>query len=219
MLPLDLNSYKSVTDFAKLVDARYRDLDVVILNAGISNRVYAVSPEGWEETLQVNTLSTFLLALFLLPKMRASKRGPANAHMVIVSSQLYTSVTAEEISAGSENILKACSDSEGRFAAATGGNRQYSISKLLLMFAMKKLASSVMSPGDEPQVLVTACCPGAALTDLGRQYNRWYERFGIQLFGLFVTRTVEEGSRTLVSAATLGAESHGGFWKNDKLMP
>ena len=31
-------------------------------------------------------------------------------------------------------------------------------------------------------------------------------------------RSTEEGSRTLVSACSLGEEAHGGYWKNDELI-
>lgn len=218
VLPLDMNSYTSIMEFANCVNSRCKYLDVALLNAGISNRLYTVSPGGWEETLQVNTISTTLLALLLLPKLRASKRDQDDVHMVIVSSGFHAGVTAEEISVGSEDILAACNDCEARFAAAGGGNRQYAISKLLIMFVVKDLAALATSRGGEPQVLVTSCCPGACITDLGRQYNRWYEQLAMQLLGPIIARTVEEGSRTLVSAATLGAESQGGYWKNDELM-
>ena len=218
VLPLDMNSYKSIKEFADAISTKYNYLDVALLNAGISNRLYSISPEGWEETLQVNTLSTTLLALLLLPKMRASRRDHGDVHMVVVSSELHAGVTAKEISAGSENILAACNDSEARFAAG-GGNRQYSISKLLVMFVVKEIAALGTTAGGEPEVPVTACCPGACITDLGRQYNRWYEQLAMRLLGPLIARTVEEGSRTLVSAAGLGAESQGGYWKNDQLMP
>ena len=218
ILPLDMNSYKSISEFTETINTRYQTLDVALLNAGISNRLYSVSPEGWEETLQVNTISTTLLGLLLLPKLRASKRDQSSVHMVIVSSGLHKGVTAQEIGAGSENVLAACNDSESRFASVGGGQRQYAISKLLIMFVVKQLAALGTSPGGKPEVLVTSCCPGACITDLGRQYNRWYEQLAMLLLGPFIARTVEEGSRTLVSAATLGAESQGGYWKNDQLM-
>ena len=218
VLPLDMNSYKSIKEFVDTVSTKYDDLHVALLNAGISNRLYSISPEGWEETLQVNTLSTTLLALLLLPKLRASRRNQDDVHMVIVSSGLHAGVTGKEIDAGSENILAACNDSEARFAAG-GGVRQYAISKLLIMFVVKELAALGTTAGGEPAILVTTCCPGACITDLGRQYNRWYEQLAMRLLGPLIARTVEEGSRTLVSAAGLGAESQGGYWKNDQLMP
>ena len=221
ILPLDMNSYDSITKFAETINSRYHNLDVALLNAGISNRLYAVSPEGWEETLQVNTISTALLALLLIPKLRASKRGESDPHMVIVSSGLYHSVTAKELGvepARPENILKGCNDSADRFAAGNGV-RQYSISKLLVMFVVKEIANLATAPDGEPQVLVTSCCPGACVTDLGRQYNRWYEKLAMSLLGPIITRSVEEGSRTLVSATALGPESQAGYWKNDQLMP
>ena len=221
VLPLDMNSYDSIKNFAEIINSRYQCLDVALLNAGVSNRLYSVSPEGWEETLQVNTISTALLALLLLPKLRASKRDENYPHMVIVSSGLYTGVTANELGVESgtpKDILKGCNDSADRFAAGYG-MRQYSISKLLVMFVVRELAALSTTPGGEPEVLVTSCCPGACVTDLGRQYNRWYERLAMLLLAPIITKTVEEGSRTLVSATALGSESQGAYWKNDQLLP
>ena len=213
VLPLDMNSYDSVKSFASHVCSRYQALDVALLNAGISNRTYSVSPEGWEETLQVNTLSTSLLALLLLPKLRVSERDYGPTHMVIVSSSLYSGIKREELSLEPRNVLKACSDSANNFA----GQRQYAKSKLFIMYAVKELAALATTSGGEPQVIVTSCCPGACVTNLGRQYNRWYERLAIWLFAPIFARSIEEGSRTLVSAAELGPEAQGGFWKNDEL--
>ena len=215
--PLDMNNYKSITDFSESINTNYQYLHVALLNAGISNRLYAVSPEGWEETLQVNTISTALLALLLLPKLKASKRDQRDIHMVIVSSEVHAGVTAENLGAGSRNVLEACNNAADRFAAG-GGQGQYAISKVLKMYVVKELATLAINSGGEPQVLVTACCPGACITDLGRQYNRWYEQLAMRLLGPIIARTVEEGSRTLVSAATLGLESQAGYWKNDQLM-
>ena len=171
-----MNNYKSITDFVETINAGYQYLDVALLNAGISNRVYTISPEGWEETLQVNTISTTLLGLLLLPKLRVPKRDQGNAHMIIVSSGLHAGVTANDIDPRAQNVLKACNE-PARFETAMGGNRQYAVSKLLIMFAVKKLAALATSPGGEPQVLVTSCCPGAAITGRSSRYNLFLSGF------------------------------------------
>ena len=110
VLLLDMNSYQSIRDFANRIIANYEKLDVAVLNAGMMNRTYRVSPEGWEETLQVNTLATTLLAILLLSKLRASPNGLEPAHMVIVSSGMHSGVKLEDLPNNSLNILKECSD-------------------------------------------------------------------------------------------------------------
>lgn len=214
VLLLDMNSYQSIRDFANRIAANYEKIDVAVLNAGIVNRTYRVSPEGWEETLQVNTLSTTLLAILLLSKLKASPNGLEPAHMVIVSSGRHSGVNYEDLPMNSSNILKECSD---RSTSYNGAN-QYSQSKLFIMYTIKEIAARVTTPEGEPKVLVTSCCPGYCVSSLGRQYDKWYESLFMQLFQTIFARSVEEGSRTLVSAATLGVEAQGAYWKNDTLM-
>src|SRR5258706_9456898 len=65
---LDLVSYDSVKAFASRAQKLER-LDVVIENAGIATRIHRVA-EGHESSITVNVVSTFLLALLLIPKQR-----------------------------------------------------------------------------------------------------------------------------------------------------
>jgi NAD(P)-dependent dehydrogenase (short-subunit alcohol dehydrogenase family) len=68
---LDLMSYDSVKAFANRA-SELDHLDIVILNAGTRRTTFHQTSYGWEEDLQVNTLSTTLLALLLLPSLRKS---------------------------------------------------------------------------------------------------------------------------------------------------
>ena len=215
VLPLDMNSYASIISFVERVNSEFDRLDVVVLNAAVVNRTYRASLEGWEETLQVNTISTALLALLLLPKLRAAKKHSLDlAHLVIVSSGVHTRVMQSELPSSSKNILEACNDNTGVYVS----QRQYKTSKLLVMYVWKSLTHLATSPNGEPQVIVTACCPGFCISDLARQYDAWYERLFAWLFYTLFGRSQEEGSRTLVSAAGLGVEAHGGYWKDDQLQ-
>ncbi len=215
VLPLDMNSYASITAFVERVNAEFERVDVAVLNAGIVNRTYRKSPEGSEETLQVNSISTALLALLLLPKLRAAGSDSSDlAHLVIVSSGVHTMVKRSSLPSSCQDILKACNVDSGSY----DGQRQYNISKLFVMYVFKALSALTTSQNGEPQVLVTACCPGFCQSDLARQYDAWYERFFAQLFYKIFGRSQEEGSRTLVSAAGLGVEGHGGYWKDDHIM-
>lgn len=84
---LGMNSFQSFQSFANRANTSLKRLDIALLNAGLWNREYAQSPEKWEETLQVNTLSTSLLALLLLPKLRASSSETEPTHLGVASSQ------------------------------------------------------------------------------------------------------------------------------------
>ena len=218
VLELDMNSFASVQSFARRVSQEFEKIDIVVLNAGLYNKGYATSPEGWEETLQVNTLSTTLLALLLLPKLRSARQSfPASApHLVMVSSGLHARVARSSLPSPPRNLLPAL-NTPPEPAATFNGGRQYGISKLFLMYALKSLASLATSPSGKPQVIVTSCCPGLCVSDLGRQYNSWFEGWVKWAFLGVVARSTEDGGRTLVDTSTLGEEAHGGYLKDGTL--
>lgn len=84
---VDLSSYDSVKAFASRAAAELDRVDALIENAAIvvSDRVMA---EGHILPVTVNVMSTFLLALLMLPKLSESaKRFGIVPHLVIVSSR------------------------------------------------------------------------------------------------------------------------------------
>lgn len=89
--PLDLGSFDSVRTFARRAAAELDRLDVVVANAGVA----VVGPraemvEGYERTITVNVVATFLLALLLLPVMRRTAvRCNTLPRLVIVSSEAH----------------------------------------------------------------------------------------------------------------------------------
>jgi NAD(P)-dependent dehydrogenase (short-subunit alcohol dehydrogenase family) len=85
---VDLTSFDSVKTFCARAQTLNR-LDVVIENAGIGTGKFELF-EGYESTITVNVISTFLMALLLLPKLResATKLG-ITPHLTIVSSDAH----------------------------------------------------------------------------------------------------------------------------------
>lgn len=67
---LDLASYASVKSFAKRAEGLER-LDVVVANAGMYTFDFAMAEED-EATITVNVVSTLLLGILLIPKLRES---------------------------------------------------------------------------------------------------------------------------------------------------
>ena len=85
---LDLASYESVKDFARKVQTLDR-LDALVENAGIATTKYSVLEDN-ESTITTNVVSTFLLALLLLPKLRESgQKFNITPHLVIVCSEVH----------------------------------------------------------------------------------------------------------------------------------
>lgn len=92
--PLDLASFESVREFCKRAD-RLDRLDVVVENASVA----MVSPqgtlaEGYERTITVNVISTFLMALLLLPTLRkTASKFNIQPRLVVVSSDAHFMVS------------------------------------------------------------------------------------------------------------------------------
>lgn len=214
---LDMATYSSVRSFAERVGRELGRLDIVVLNAGVFMPSLSTSEHGWEETLQINTLSTTLLALLLLPhlrRLRAVDRATAPI-LEIVSSGLHrrTNLLTPEQQQTDAGLLDLFNPLQ-----PYNGNKQYAVSKLFLMCALPVLADKGNSEAVS-QVRVVSVCPGACSTQLARGYNSWFASFAKWLAGLLFLRSAEAGSRTLVSGALLGAEAQGGFWQHDELLP
>jgi NAD(P)-dependent dehydrogenase (short-subunit alcohol dehydrogenase family) len=215
---LDMDDFSNVKAFAERVNANVPELHAVILNAGVTNRDWSTTREGWEHTLQVNTISTTLLALLLLPKLLSSGSPKNPAHLSFISSGTARLVKPEKVRQfyESPNALRAMSSEK----AWLGGMGHYALSKLLLEYAMRHIATlpSVVSTSSEPKVIVNSACPGMCKTDLGRQYtnkNMLY-RILLWIMGVLIMRSAEAGSRLYVSAITRGKESQGKIWKDDR---
>lgn len=106
---LDLSSYESVKQFVRRAEGLKR-LDAVVENAGIATRKYVVAEDN-ESTITVNVVSTFLLALMILPKLReTATKFNFTPHLVIVSSEVHAFTSFPEKS--SPNILKTLNDKQ-----------------------------------------------------------------------------------------------------------
>lgn len=106
---LDLSSYESVKQFVKRAEGLKR-LDAVVENAGIATREYRVAEDN-ESTITVNVVSTFLLALMILPKLReTATRYNVTPHLEIVSSEVHAFTDLPERS--SPNILEKLNDKQ-----------------------------------------------------------------------------------------------------------
>lgn len=92
---LDLGSYDSVKKFAQRAQGLQR-LDAVVENAGIGGYNYAIAEDN-ESMITVNVISTFLLALMILPKLeKAATQFNKQSHLVVVTSEVYASAKFKE---------------------------------------------------------------------------------------------------------------------------
>ena len=195
--PLDLASYDSVKSFAKRASQLSR-LDVLLENAGIASSRKFILGEGHEIKITVNVISTFLLALLMLPKLKASTREyNTNPRLTIVTSEVHAFTQFPE--RNEPNIFQALDD-EKKLRPD-----RYPISKLLEVLAVRQLAPKLEKSG----VVLNMLSPGLCHSELARDAG-----WGLAIMKFFLARSTEVGSRTLVAAAVAGQESHGKFMNN-----
>lgn len=207
---LDMMSYDSVCAFAELANG-LEHLDIAILNAGTHRSSYHTSDKGWEEDLQVNTLSTVLLGVLLLPKLKRSKQHTGKIPILeLVNSGLHQSAVVPPEVRQEPNILEHYNRREN-----FKEGKLYKFSKVFLMYATNKLASEISSA----DVIITSICPGVVRSDLGRDhyFPGIYVLAGLLVF-LFM-KSPSQGANAILSGTTQGEAVHGRFWKDDRIMP
>lgn len=198
--PLDLGSYESVLQFAERVKTLPR-LDIMLENAGIATFKYRRVEED-ENTITVNVVSTFLLALLVLPKMReTSSKFNTTPCLTIVSSEVHFWTTLPEKS--TQNIFQTLSDEK-----TADMQHRYLVSKLLEVFYCRELATRMQKQG-KPDVTLNFVTPGLCQSELTREGSLQTE-----ILKFFLARTAEKGSRNYLWATQAGPESHGKYIGN-----
>ena len=81
---VDLSTFTSVQQFCDRVCRRVPELHVALLCAGLTKPNFIRGSEGFEMALQVNVLSTALMALLLLPKLRDRGGGGSTGVVAVV---------------------------------------------------------------------------------------------------------------------------------------
>ena len=226
---LSMNSFAEVQQFANKLKAQYPGgIDGAILNAGMLMAEYVKSDDGWEDTLQVNTLSSLLLGLLILPLLittaNSGKKSDYKPHLTYVSSGTAWTVQPEQMKSftASETPLKDLSDEKSFPPGLTGGASQYARSKLTLEYAVRHVAASAATknPDGTPKVIINTVCPGMCKSDLGRHIgkgNIFIKLLSWVLFAI-VARTAEDGANTYITGLEAADETHGEMWKNDRVF-
>jgi NAD(P)-dependent dehydrogenase (short-subunit alcohol dehydrogenase family) len=179
-----MDAYDSIKALVKKA-SELNYLDVVILNAALGPKDLKRSQYGWERALQVNSLSTALLGLMLLPILRRSRKDTMpKPRLEIVAARVHQSVTIEAELLPSKSASDADRMEEKSILEAWNysdlgpeeeqkewqGHRQYARSKLLVVVAMMKLAD-LAEGADGPDVVVDAVCPGGCKSELTREFE------------------------------------------------
>ena len=208
---LNMMSYESVQAFAEKCATLPR-LDKVILSAATNRPDFVLSPHGHEETFQVNYLSTALLAILMLPPLRASseKHGSGPGRLTIVSSNM--ALTAKF--ANRDNVPLIPSFDDGAGWSTPKAEERYADTKLLVLMLVQKLAELV--PADS--ITVNAVDPGlVAGTGMLKTFPL-PRRIVHGIVKALAARTLQQGAWTYLDAvAVKGQETHGGLLMNWEL--
>ena len=205
---IDMDSYDSIKNFCERANGLSR-IDGILANAGVMTSNFSLS-EGLEKQINVNVVSTFLLFLLLLPKMRESARTTGNpCRFSIPNSALHYMATTSELKPGEKGLLTRMSNPD---TAIMANNMRYNVSKLLVIYAVREFAqkSTKMASG-ELDVIINTPNPSFCKSDLA---NEMQGNAGYATFEKVMARTTEEGSRTLVHGVLADSESNGHYLNN-----
>ncbi|OIW30745.1 NAD(P)-binding protein [Coniochaeta ligniaria NRRL 30616] len=199
---VDLESPASIKSFVDRANTLPR-LDVLINNAGIQSAKFSVVYDT-ERTLAVNVIGTFLLAVQLVPKLRETARKYRDTpHMTFVSSALYD--VAKYPEEHGDDIFEWFMEK-----SHVNAMNQYSLSKLLLLYATIRLSAVVDNANttDSTPIVINSLDPCFCKTGLPGELTGAL-KVGIRIFEAIAARTAEEGARLVVQAASAGRETHG----------
>ena len=206
-LPLDLGSFQSVIECAQKCKSFPR-LDAAILNAGVDLDEFSVT-EGFETTITVNVISTFLFASLLLPTLRdTARRHNVVPNIAVVGSMVHALANPKDLSSPPEGkILSTLSDPK-----QAKMKERYFLSKLPVMLMVRHLSkmleqSAAKDARGKPLVVINNVAPGLCKTNLFRNDQRFVTKAGLKMIG----RSSEHGARTLVHGAVAGEETQGQY--------
>ncbi|KAL4930747.1 uncharacterized protein BDV17DRAFT_289592 [Aspergillus undulatus] len=216
--PLDLSKSASVLAFAEKALQLPR-LDALILNAAKATMEFHLASEGYgsgyEHSITVNTISHFLLALLLTPKLRQTALDFPDRltppHITVLSSQSHAWPKFPQWK-DPRGILTAMSDPKTALM-----NERYPATKLLNTLLTLELVSNLNAINDR-SIIVNMLDTGFCDTRLSRE-NAGYEEWAFDFFKLLFARTAEVGARTTVAAVVAGRESHGAYMVNGVNAP
>ncbi|EON95710.1 putative short-chain dehydrogenase reductase protein [Phaeoacremonium minimum UCRPA7] len=193
-----MESYESIKAFAHRANTTLARLDVVLANAGLWTSEFSLA-EGNEKTIQVDVVAQVLLFLLLLPKLRQS---PFPGKFVIPNSALHYVASVKELTSNDNaSIFSLLNDSK-----KANMTTRYYIAKLLILYAVRELASQMKASG-KPVVIINTPNPSYCKSGLLREIESAAPPD-------FMARTTEMGSRALVHGVLAGPESNGQYLTN-----
>ncbi|PVF95997.1 NAD(P)-binding protein [Serendipita vermifera] len=197
---LDMGQFESVKRFAKRCHDELDRVDILLENAAVGRSPWSVTKDGWENSLQVNVISTYMLAALMAPLIQKTAKlpdpnptSPLKPHLVIVASDVHPFTQFPQRNA--PDILTALND-QSTFDASD----RYTLTKFLTVVLTRRLAQSSFwsSEGHSKDDIVICCVnPGFCKTELLRSVPGMARRIVYALFA----RPATEGAKNYVWAS------------------
>lgn len=222
----DLMSFAGCQELGKKA-RELKNLDHVLMTAGILAFNRRESPEGWEtckflrqkpvckvltiEAIQVNFLSGALVALLFLPLLQSSPTNPSPPVLTFVTTfGIYPSSFTMSVPKNGSYLKKLSNNKDGMEQA-----HQYGRSKALLLYFARELAARV-SKKTMRRVTINSADPGSAWTPLtnpnqGKLIPRLIMNFG--------ARDPEICATALVNGVSVSGEGHGKIMQDFDTAP
>lgn len=175
IMQLDLASLDSIKSFADNIKDKGYAIEALINNAGVMNKEYRTTHEGYEMTIGVNFLGTYLLTELLLPTI------------VDGGSITFTTSLTRYIGTVDEHFFDLTADNYGRF-------RAYSRSKLATTLYTAHLAQKLSARN----IHVNAADPGVVDTGMIRM-DAWFDPLADKLFRPIIS-TPRQGALSALTA-------------------
>jgi NAD(P)-dependent dehydrogenase (short-subunit alcohol dehydrogenase family) len=204
LMILDLASQESIRQFVSDYKSRYKNLHVLINNAGVHSREKLETADGFEINFGTNYLGPFLLTNLLLDVIKSS----APSRIINVSSQFcrFAPVNFNDLQ-----------NKEKFEVTLKTGSIAYCQSKLELALFTFELAKRLKNT----DVTVNCLCPGFVKKDPEKQRQNKSNTSAIRLVGrLFIkTKTPEKGAKTSIYLASSPdvEKITGKFFENEKV--
>jgi NAD(P)-dependent dehydrogenase (short-subunit alcohol dehydrogenase family) len=198
----DLNSLASVKRFGQQFLQENKPLNVLILNAGISNYKFARTIDGLEQVMGVNHIAQAYLTQLLMPKLIAN----APSRIVVVSSLAHTGPPLNY--QASDRMSSTVSNPKKDWSIIFC----YQQSKLANVLFARALASRYK----DKQVTAYSLHPGVINTNLASDmpFSRVFK-----MFLPYKKKSLEEGAATTVYCAVKpGLEHESGQYYDDSTV-
>jgi len=184
VIEIDLASLDSVQNFVKEIFAKYKQIDVLLNNAGVLSQHYQTTKENVEHTIAVNYLGHYILTEKLFPLMIAGTKIVNTVSLMLRYGKINSNFLHSEIS---------------HFNRFT----YYSHSKLALYYATLEWSEKWKDKG----IMVNCVDPGIVNTNIIRMGNKIVDKL-CDWFYRPLIRNPKRGADTIVYLVVINKNNH-----------